>query len=658
MRLLCCLFMLLCTAAQATNLAELMDKAKANPQVQLEEKFVQSAATATDFFLLAYSHYVLKNKEAALEFSNKALTLEPDAELAGRILLMQALTFGVYYRDTAQAIEKLKLAQAILPQEQTASVVALRMDILESFSQAYNQQGQAELAMQTATESLTLALQMADKQRQLDAMIILGRLHLQNNDLTKAYQHFRSALLLASETKDQQAIASISMRLGMAYQKLGQHEAALQHFGQAAELFLALQNQTSQANALINMGDSQLILKQTAQAKATYDKALQLAEQSSDPYIIISAYVSLSELAVEQNQLDQAEQLLVKAHQLASQVSAQSIKAETALFLANVFIKTGQYQAARRMLQDAAPQPDKLVAYLKRKYLALSAELAASEQQWQQAYELEKSANLLEIAELNDTSKIQLDSLQSSLEFQMQQEKLQQENLQQQRQLKIWLVASLLLFSLTLIVLLVVLKTRKKSGSAQTSLVQQWRHFTQLLQHYHKAKHQGHLLVIYSDQTPAALAKGLRQVSADFTLFRQQLDKAIFWVEQDQEFWLYCASKQQASELQQLLLDSVAENYQLHSALLPLHELLSGRTNLSDFDALRELFWYSLHLAQQQGIPGALELDYHCRQNRPCSWSNENLRQDLFNAISLGLLEIKANGISLSDSLQRQLAQI
>ncbi|CAI3804591.1 tetratricopeptide repeat protein [Rheinheimera sp. MM224] len=462
-----CIFLLLFTfAIQAADLTQLMEQVKADPQGQLDAQVKQPAKTAQDYFLLAYSHYVLKNKEAALEFSNKAMTLEPDTELAGRILLMQALTYGVFYRDTALAIEKLKLAQAILPDEDSAATLNLRMDILESFAQAYNQLGNAELAMKAANESLTLATQAADKQRQLDSMITLGRLHLNNNNLTKAYQHFRAALPLASEMGDQQAIASISMRLGMAYQKLEQHELALQHFTEAARLYQQLDSLSARVNALINIGDSQLVLKQLEKAKDTYNTALKLAVDSEDPYMLISAHVSLSELATEQGDLDQSEQLLIKAHQLASQVSAQSIKSETALFLATVFIKKQNYSAAKNMLDEAAPEPEKLAAYLKRKHLALNAELAALEQEWQRAYQLEKTANQLEVAQLNDTSKIQLDSLQTSLELQLQQEKQQQQHLDQQNQLKQWLLITLTLLALAVFMLLLLLSKQKKTDTA------------------------------------------------------------------------------------------------------------------------------------------------------------------------------------------------
>lgn len=659
MRLAFCVFLLLLSfTTPAADLAELMSQAKADPQAQLQAQEKKPASTALEFFLLAYSHYNLKNKEAALEFSNKALTLEPDTELAGRILLMQALTYGVFYRDTAQAVEKLKLAHAILPDQDSPATLKLRMDILESFAQAYNQQGNAELAMQAATESLALATAAADKQRQLDAMIMLGRLHLQNNDITKAYQNFKAALPLASEMDDPQAIASISMRLGMAYQKLGQHQLALQHFKEAATLYQRLDSHSSQVNALVNIGDSQLVLKQVDEAKTSYDQALQLALHANDPHMIISVYVSQSELALEQNDLELSEHLLLKAHQLASQLSAQSVKAETALFLANVFIKKQNFIAAKQLLDEAAPQPDKLVGFLKRKHLALSAELAAAEQQWQQAYQLEKSANQLEVATLNDNSKIQLDNLQSSLELQIQQEKQQELHLAKQQQLKQWLLISLVLLAVAIVILLLVLGKQKKQRSGTTQQLTQWRSFTELLLHHHKAKPLGHLLVLLPAQSPALLAKGIQQVTADFAQFRIVLEQAVFWVEQDQEFWLYCASEQQAVELQQLLLKSLPASYLVHSAVLPLHALLSKRIGQQDLDALRELFWYSLYLAQQQGMQGPLELNYKCQQDRPCAWQAENLRQDLFNAISLGLLHVEANGVSLSEKLQQQLAQI
>ena len=653
----CTILLLFSLNSYAADLNLLMEQVKADPQAQLTAQLKQPATTATENFLLAYSHYVLKNKEAALEFSNKALTQEPDPELAARILLMQALTYGVFYRDTSLAVEKLKLAQAILPVEENKIILALKMDILESFAQAYNQQGNAGLAMQAAAESLELATQAKDKQRQLDSMIMLGRLHLQNNNLTKAYQHFKSALPLAIEMDDKQAIASISMRLGMAYQKLTQHELALQHFKEAERLYQQLNSQSGQINALINIGDSQLVLKQTAAAKTTYDQALKLATESQDPHMLISAYVSLSELVLEQGDVDQAEQLLLKAHHLASQVSAQSIKSETALFLANVFIKKQNYSAAQKMLDEAAMEPEKLATYLKSKHLALSAELAALAQQWQQAYQLEKSANQLEVAQLSDTSKIQLDSLQSSLELQVQQEKLQQLRISEQHKLKQWLLISLVLLAAAVFTLLFLLGKQKKNHSGGLMQLTQWRSFTELLLHHHQGKTQGQLLMLMPMQKQIMLSKGLQQVATDLVPFRALLDQALFWVEQDREYWIYCASEQEAVDLQQQLLDVIPPEYQTHSAVLPLHALLSRRICEQDLDALRELVWYSLFLAQQQGIQGALEFKFKCNQNRPCAWQKDNLRQDLFNAISLNLLNVKVNGVSLSEKLQQQLAQ-
>ncbi len=652
------LLVLITFFVQAADLTELMQQVKANPQAQLDIQSTQPAKTAKENFLLAYGHYVLKNKEAALEISNKAMTLEPDTELAGRILLMQALIYGVFYRDTPMAIEKLKLADTILPEEETKQVLSLRMDILESFAQAYNQLGNAELAMKAAAQSLALATKAEDKQRTLDAMLMLGRLHLQNNNLGKAYQYFKSALPLAGELGDQQAIASIRMRLGMAYQKLEQHELALQHFNEAARLYQQLNSLSNQVNALINSGDSQLVLKQLDNAKATYNKAMELAVNSKDPFMLLSAHVSLSELALELGNLDEAELLLTKAYQLASQVSVQSVKAETVLFLANIFIKKQNYNAAKTMLDEAAAEPDQLPAYLKSKHLALSAELAALEQQWQQAYQLEKTANQLEVAQLSDTSKIQLDNLQSSLELQQQQEQQQQLHISQQTQLKQWLLISLALLALAVFVLLLLLGKQKKARPGALMQITQWRSFSELLLHHHRAKTQGQLLMIMPAQTQALLERGVQQVHSDLEAFRAALDQAMFWVEHDQEFWLYCTSEQHAVELQQQLLQSLPAVYQAHSAVLPLHALLSARISAQDLAALRELVWYSMYLAGQQEVQGPLQLSYQCHQIRPCAWQTDELRQDLFNAISLGLLEIQANGVSLSAKLQRQLAHI
>lgn len=240
----------------------------------------------------------------------------------------------------------------------------------------------------------------------------------------------------------------------------------------------------------------------------------------------------------------------------------------------------------------------------------------------------------------------------------MQQEKQQQLHITQQNQLKQWLLISLTLLAASVFMLLLLLSKQKKVRSGPLMQVPQWRSFTELLLHHHRAKTQGQLLVIMPTLSQSMLSKGVQQVTSDFAQFRTNLDQAVFWVEQDQEFWLYCASEQQALELQHQLLQDLPAGYQAHSAVLPLHALLSTRICEQDLDALRELVWYSLFLAQQQGLHQSLELRYQCNQNRPCAWQADQLRQDLFNAISLGLLEVQANGVSLSAKLQQQLAQI
>jgi Tfp pilus assembly protein PilP len=69
------LLVLVTFSVHAADLSQLMQQVKANPQGQLDTQLKHPAKTAEEHFLLAYSHYVLNNKEAALEFSNKAMTL-------------------------------------------------------------------------------------------------------------------------------------------------------------------------------------------------------------------------------------------------------------------------------------------------------------------------------------------------------------------------------------------------------------------------------------------------------------------------------------------------------------------------------------------------------------------------------------------------------
>ncbi|WP_337879781.1 tetratricopeptide repeat protein [Rheinheimera sp.] len=630
-----------------------MDLINQQPQQQLQKLLDSPQDSAEQHFYLAYAYYRLGNADNTQSHSQTALDKTNNAELRSRLYLLQALNFGVHKRDTNKALALLEQAEQTLPATKNPDLLRLHMDILESFAQAYNQKGLQDKALSYARQSLALAVEHQAPTRELDARVMLGRLELQNNQLAAALNEFERALVLARAQKNDKALAAIYVRLGMLYQKIGQHKAAITQFSQAAELYQQLELTSNLINTLTNLGDSLLSDQQQEAAELHYQQALDLALQAQDPHVIGAVYVSQSELAIERGQLTQAKELLEKAYQLFSQNNSLSSLKEVSLFLVSLYIKQQDWAAAAQLLTEVGENISVAPKFLQKRYHELNAQLAEQQQNWQQAYLSERLANEQEQNDLKIQQQLQANSLQQSLELHRAVEYAESQ-LASQKKYSLW--ALILGVILSLSTALLWLKGRKPDGSQTQRPQSGWRQFQELVAQSAPGHTEASVLVI----TPADLSQHLLEQGPDFyqqlpQLYAPLSRLALFYCWHEQELWLY---SHQLDLTERLATQATQLGLPCHTALLLLRQFTASAQALPDLADIRNLIWQCWALAKHQQLTGPYHASLFCPSPISLSWHKDSLKQDLFNAISLGQLELVINQESVGARLQHQLRQI
>jgi len=664
LRFIIALLLLPCSLA-AEPLAQRLEYASGHAEQISNLLLSQPADTlsAEDWLVLTKAQLRLRNKDAAMDAAGRALALTQDSYLQAQAYLLKAQIYGILYRDTVIAITQLEQAGQLIQHAEDIQGRDLYSDVLQNFAQAYNQLGDIPQAIPYAERSLQLAEKTQQPAAELKARITLGRLTLQNNAYSQAYQHLNQALILATALQDEDALASIHLRLGMAYRKIEDHDQALQHLLQAKQRYHQLQRHSSYTYTLIYIGETYLEDSSTAAlADSFLQEALTLARQQDDLLRVGIALQGLGRLAELQQQPELARQYFSDALQLFRQQNVQTYLQESSIALAGLLFKQQQFAAAAELLQQITPQMEQAATYLKFRYNELAAQLAAQRGDWQQGYRYMELAGKLRFEQFTEQNKVQLDMINNGLvqvatTAQHQTEMQQQQQLNQQQAATIkWLQAALLLLSLSLGAAL--LYRRKPAGSARLQLSPGWNSFCQRLQQ-HSAKANLTLMAFSAANSQQlklqfgeqrlhlATHSFLQQLPADDILASCLLDDVI-WLAVNTTAAEGAVLQQQLAQQLQQQLPQAAALQQLVSLRLTLQELLDKPWQVSELSALREALWLCWSLAaKQDALDNCRLLLLNSQQPGACEWRSNMVRQDLLNAIRLGSISLSCNNKQL-----------
>lgn len=677
MPLIIVLLLLCCFAVQAESLSARIAGAGDNAE-QISNHLLSQPAdslTVEDWLVLTEAQLRLRNKDAAMDAVGRALAATDQPYLQAYAYLLKAQIYGILYRDTVIAITQLERAEHLLQHAEDEASLELYSDVLQNFAQAYNQLGNIPQALPYAERSLALALKQQQPQAELKARITLGRLMLQNNAYSPAYQHLNQALILATQLQDDDALASIHLRLGMAYRKIEYHSQALQHLLEARLRYQRLQRYSSYTYTLIYIAETYLEDNQTAAEAAAYlDEALKLAHEQNDLLRVGIVTLGLGRLAVVQQHEEQALQYFTEALQLFRQQQVQTYLQETSLALADLLLQRQQHQQASQLMLEIAPQMPQAAAYLRYRFHDLSARLFAHQQDWPQAYHNSQQASTLRFEQLAEQSKLQLDLINQGLQQAAAVPAADvvdstQPQQQPQQQLYIYLLGALcMLLGSALVVAIATLRKSVKTPRNELQLHGNWAVFCQRLQQ-HSAKTNISILAYgLSNSLQLKMQYGEQWLLAALQQFQQQLpaEPVLASCLHDDVLWFVVQSDAADSAIQHTLaqqlrqlLPKAGASQQLVSLHLPVSELLDSPWLTKEINALREALWLSWALCARH----CTETDsrdlclmaLRSTQTRACEWRSNMVRQDLLNAIRLGSIELTCNHTVLPATVADQL---
>lgn len=660
------LLLLPSSLAASTVLENRLAAAASAPDDTISALFSNNSKLTVENMLVLTEAYITKhNKDAALELVNKALAETTTPYITGYAYLIKARVYGILFRDTEFALTQLELAeQQVKPLEDKAAR-QLYSHILVNYASAYNQLGLVQQAIPYAEQALALATELNIQDNELKARIMLGRLALQNNHYSYAYQHFVPALNLARQLNDQDALASIHLRLGMAYRKLQEYPLALEHMQQAADWYKQENRLSNYSYALVYIAETYTSIgtaEKLLLAEPLLQEALAIGHQLQNPLRVAVAKQALARIAISQEQPEKALQYYNETIQLARQQNLSTTLYENTIALANFFVGQQKLpEAAALLARLPAENIEQTAVYLQHRYYDAQARLAVAQQKWQPAYQAMQLAGELRFKELSDQYTEQLELIKNNLQqlsekdILQQQLAIQQQKSQQQQQRMLLFIAVLILLLLALLSVVIYYHIRQNRLNSRDASLQSYN-WVQFCQRMYQEKKRGKTLYLlaFSLKNPLDYKQRYSETALEEALEQQvsQLTRSsIIHSMHSDTLWLgVSGSEQQASALAQQVAEYFLQKltFQLPQAfislLLSLDDLLGQHWQKQGLTAIREVVWLSWKLAEYtQPTEKHWQLQITPKRSRPFEWHDSNIRQDMLNAISLGDIQLSCN---------------
>ncbi|MCH8536193.1 MAG: tetratricopeptide repeat protein [Alkalimonas sp.] len=640
-----------------------------DPEQFLERALQQSDQHSSVYWLeVSYAHLLLHQQESALNSIEKAIQL---ARLLDDQPLYQAQLYrtkadivGRLYRNTQLGIEALLMAESWLEKLPEQDSQFERAEVYESLAQAYHQAGDYARSVSYAHKSLELAQR---PEQQLNAHFLLGRLHLQMDKINLAFDHFTRARDLATELNIVRAYPLLDLRFGLGYQKIGLYELALHYFTLAKDGFSDTPQQRNYINTLLRIASIQL--QQNLISEHTLDyiqQALSFSHQINDVMSIAEATFYLGQWHLSQGNTEAATEEFEHSLSIFSQINNQQMETEVLLAMAELYHLEQLPESAQGVLAQIHIDlnDSNLALYLRYRYAELAAELAAWQNDWANAYYFSEQARKLRFDDLREQHNLKMDYLQ------MRQPPIEHVEQPEASPLSSWtlqlmvVVLALLSFSL----LWVYLKLRAHPPlPSQMIFSRQWIQFSDKLVAEQRRKKPLYLMAVtlrgcqhYKQQHGEIQ---LRRVLISL-LQSLKLPQIIQLAIHSDVLWLGLSCEEsELPALQSKVLCQLAQQRQLlqpqpqlQTLILPLQDLLGNGWQKQHIQSLREAVWLSWYLAEQLNRPDEhIYLQLKVREQQPCEWMTENIRQDILNALQLGTIELWQQDQSLNPQLQELL---
>lgn len=203
-----------------------------------------------------------------------------------------------------------------------------------------------------ANDALNLAKKQEDNTAAMQALSILGDMHMAEGNFVKAQDYFHEALKIARKGNDNFLIRESFVSLGDVYFKTGNYRNALFYHFEALKIAENLQSLNLKSESYFNIGKIHAKLKD-------YDKALNFLHKSNNDGNDFTTqgrpaiFTEIANIQLERNKIDLAKSYFNQAIQLSKRLDNQEILALSYLGLGKLYLKIMKLSIAEDYFQLA-----------------------------------------------------------------------------------------------------------------------------------------------------------------------------------------------------------------------------------------------------------------------------------------------------------------
>jgi tetratricopeptide (TPR) repeat protein/class 3 adenylate cyclase len=288
------------------------------------------------YSLLAYHWQQASNTTKALSYF----------EQAGE----QALSFSAYQ----EALTFFNQAHALATTSMEATPASSRLASLTlRLGEVYMLLGEMEAARARFDESLSLARQMDDHQRSVDALNMLGRLEALRGEHDQAMALYRECLALATEHGHRLGMAQTLNNMGLVERQRGNYDQAEAYFTQSLQIHGELDNRGGVAGALTNLGQMARVRGALGDATSYYEQGLALFRKLHSQTNIAHVLNQLGIVAQLRGLYNEAENHFQEALAIYRDIGHRSGMAWSLSNLGDCAMLRGDYATAGSLFHDS-----------------------------------------------------------------------------------------------------------------------------------------------------------------------------------------------------------------------------------------------------------------------------------------------------------------
>jgi CHAT domain-containing protein/Tfp pilus assembly protein PilF len=310
-------------------------------------ELAEEPGQATAWSNIGLARMSLGDSAGAAEAERRALALERSlGRLSQEGKVLNHLGLALHWQgDLREASDFYEQALAVF--ERVGENGLWKGKVLHNLASVQMGLGEAEAALESHGQILTLQRDLGDKRGEAQTLNSLGVLHNNLGEFGKALEVYAPALAGFRQFGDRMREAAVLHNLGVAFYGLGDYQRALVQLEQALALRREVGDRRGDVATEVSLGHVRLVLGETAAALDAGRRAATLASESSDRNGEMLARQLLGQAGVAAGEPEAALAELAKARDLAREL-------ENRLDEATILQHTGQAYLALNQAARAA----------------------------------------------------------------------------------------------------------------------------------------------------------------------------------------------------------------------------------------------------------------------------------------------------------------